>query len=153
MAKAVVQKMLDNHLNLHRQGDLKGSLKKLNRELLRPKGRNTTRSKYNRRIKTTQQRIEIISKLLEIAKPNPDTASSSASSDGFNPDTVNLFAAIPDGINPVAVNPDAVNPDAVDPDAVNPGVFNPDAANPEWTNPALGSHTLEFTASASLQSK
>ena len=141
--KAVVQKMLDNHINLHRQGDLKGSLKKLNRELLRPKGRNTTRSKYNRRIKITQQRIEVISKLLAILKPNPDTASS----DGINPVAVNS-----DAVNMGAVNPDAIRPDAVNPDAVNPNVFNPEAANSEWTNPALGLQTLEFTASASLHS-
>ena len=141
--KAVAQKMLENHINSHQEGDLKSSLKKLNRAILRPKGRNTTRRKYNRRIEITQQRIAIISKLLGIPKSNPDIVSS----DGLIPDTVH-----PDAVNLGADDPDGINSDAAQPDVVNPDAFNPDAANPKWTNPALGLHTLEFTASASLHS-
>ena len=118
--KTVAQKMLDNHINSHQEGELKSIFEKLNRALLRPKSRNTSRSKYNRRIKKTQERLGILSKLLGI----PETNSDAASSDGFNPD---------------GFDPDAVNPGSVQSDATNSDAVNPDAVQPDWTNPALES--------------
>ena len=153
--KTVAQKMLENHINSHQESELKAILNELNIALIRPKGRKTTRSRYNKRVEKTQKRIEIVSKLLGIPELNLDATSSDDSNpDGFSPDMINVNAVNPDVVNPGAVNPVAAQPDAVNPDAFNSDAVNPEAANPDdgnlnavqpeavsqdWTNPALES--------------
>ena len=134
--KAVAQKMLENHINSHQERELRKAFKKYNRALLRPKRPKTSRSRYNQRIKNTQQRIGILSKLLGIPEPNPVAASSDGLSPaGFNPDAVNPKVVNSDAVNRDVVNPDAVNPDAVNLEAVNLDAANPDAAYPDALNP------------------
>ena len=136
--KAVAQKMLENHINSHQKRELRKALKKHKRALLRPKRPNDSRSSYNKRIKNTQQRIGILSKLLGIAEPKPMVASSN----GINPDAVKLDAVDRDVVNPDAVNLDAVNPDALKSVDVNPDAVHQDAINPEPINPDAAHPTL-----------
>ena len=138
--KAIAQKMFENHINSHRESELKTILNALNIALLQPKGPKKRWSKYNRRNKKLQQRIGFISKLLGIPEPNPDVVNQ----DGFNPDGFNPDAVDPNAANPATVDPNATNPAVVNLNAANPDAFNLDAVNldavhPDWTNPALES--------------